>query len=178
MVKIWHLGADVNNFDNLTLINEKWSIMRFDGTKRANTWIPVSVQIIEETKKSDTPGLSSGVPVLSLRAIKILEDILRDSVEILPLKCKNEEYYAINVIDVLDCIDYEKSKFEKFESSGRIMLFNKYAFNPECVKGKHIFKIIDEPVRRPFVSDEFRNRVLESELVGFKFDLVWDSECN
>lgn len=175
-MKIWHLDADVNNFDNLTLIKEKWSVLRFDGTKRSDTWMPIAVRVIEDRKKSDTPGLSSGAPVLSPRAIEVLKDLMADKVEILPLRCRKGEYYVINVIDVLNCIDYEEAEFERFESSGRIMLFNKYVFNTECVKGKHIFKIVDEPVRRPFVSDEFRNRVLESELVGFKFELAWDSE--
>lgn len=153
-------------------------MLRFDGTKRSDTWVPIDVQVIEDRRKSDTPGLSSGVPVLSPRAIEVLKDLMGDKVEILPLRCRKGEYYAINVLDVLDCIDYEKAEFERFESSGRIMLFNKYAFNPDCVNGKHIFKIVDEPVRRPFVSDEFRNRVLDNELVGFKFDLVWDSELS
>lgn len=175
-MKIWHLGADVNNFDNLTLIKEKWSVLKFDGTKRFDTWTPIAVRVIEDRKKTDIPGFSPGIPVLSPRAIEVLKDLMGDKVEILPLRCRKGEYYAINVIDVLNCIDYEKAEFERFESSGRIMLFNKYVFKSECVKGKHIFKIIDETKRRPFVSDEFRNRALENELVGFKFELVWDSE--
>lgn len=40
----------------------------------------------------------------------------------------------------------------------------------------HIFKTKDETIGRPFVSDAFRQRVLESDLTGFKFELVWDSE--
>ncbi len=56
------------------------------------------------------------------------------------------------------------------------MLFTKYHFIESVVKGKHIFKIIDEPARRPFVSDEFKKRVEENNLIGFKFELVWQSE--
>ncbi|WP_139796394.1 imm11 family protein [Sporomusa malonica] len=171
------MDADVNNFDNLTTLKqEDWELLRFDGRKLADTWTPIAVRVIEDRKKSDTPGLSGGVPVFTPMAIAVLKDLMGDTVEVLPLRCRKGEYYAINVLDVVNCIDYEKADFERFKSSGRIMLFNKYAFKPECVKGKHIFKIIDEPVRRPFVSDEFRNSVLENGLVGFKFELVWDSE--
>lgn len=176
-MKIWHLDADVNNFENLTPIKEKdWNILRFDGTRLLDAWTPVAVRVIEEREKSDTPGLSGGIPVFSPKAVEVLKDLMEDSVEILPLRCRRGEYYAINVLNVLNCIDYEKAKFKRFQSSGRIMLFNKYTFKPECVKSEHIFKIIDEPARRPFVSDEFRNRVLDNELIGFKFELVWNSE--
>ncbi len=176
-MKIWHLGADVNNFDNLIPIKEEdWNLLRFDGIRLSNIWKSIPVRVIEDRKKSDTPGLSAGIPVFSSRSIEVLNDLMADSVEILPLRCRKGDYYAINVLNVLDCIDYESSEFKKFENSGRIMRFIKYSFKPNYVNGKHIFKIVDEPVRRPFVSDEFRNRVLDNELVGFKFDLVWDSE--
>lgn len=176
-MKIWHLIADVNNYESLTTLNqEDWEKLKLDGKKLGNSWSPLAVSVIEESKKSDTPGLSSGAPVLSPRAISVLRELIGDVVEELPLVCSSSEYYIINVLDVVDCIDYEKAEFKRFEHSGRIMRFIKYAFKPECVKGKHIFKIIDELVRRPFVSDEFRNRVIESGLVGFKFELVWDSE--
>ncbi|MCM0759876.1 hypothetical protein M7775_15055 [Sporomusa sphaeroides DSM 2875] len=176
-MRIWHLDADVNNFDNLTTLKQKdWETLRFDGRKLFETWKPLAVRVIEDRKISDTPGLSSGAPVLSPRAISVLQELVGDTVEVLPLICSSGEYYVINVLDVVDCIDYEKAEFKRYEHSGRIMRFIKYAFKSECIKGKHIFKIVDEPVRRPFVSDEFRNKVIESGLEGFEFELVWDSE--
>ena len=33
-----------------------------------------------------------------------------------------------------------------------------------------------EPLRSPFVSDAFRRKILDSSLVGFKFELAWDSD--
>ena len=56
------------------------------------------------------------------------------------------------------------------------MRFIKYEFIKERVSGNPIFKIIDEPLKRPFVSDVFRQRVIDNNLKGFKFELVWDSE--
>ena len=49
------------------------------------------------------------------------------------------------------------------------------------VKNQTIFKVyLNEIVHTPsvFVSDEFRNTVLESDLKGFEFITVWDSEAN
>ena len=48
----------------------------------------------------------------------------------------------------------------------------------ECdeLKKHNIFKIVDEPRRGPFVSEEFKEAVEKNKLTGFKFELVWDSE--
>jgi hypothetical protein len=55
----------------------------------------------------------------------------------------------------------------------------KYAFIHERVKNQHIFKVylsqrIDSS--STFVSDEFKNCLLENELKRFEFEEVWDSE--
>ena len=56
------------------------------------------------------------------------------------------------------------------------MRFLKYEFKEQRLKGKHIFKIIDEPLRRPFVSDVFRQKIIDNKLTGFVFELAWDNE--
>lgn len=56
------------------------------------------------------------------------------------------------------------------------MRFIKYVFNEGNINGVDLFKIKEEPLKRPFVSDKFRKRVVEEELQGFIFELAWDSE--
>ena len=58
------------------------------------------------------------------------------------------------------------------------MKFTKYAFNEKRIKGIDLFKIKDEPLKRPFVSEKFRKRVIDNNLTGFKFELAWDSELS
>lgn len=54
------------------------------------------------------------------------------------------------------------------------MRFNKYYFKQEMIEGYNIFKIKDEPLGKVFVTDVFRETVLNSNLTGFKFKLVWE----
>ena len=56
-------------------------------------------------------------------------------------------------------------------------MFDKYVFK-ECdeLLQHDIFKIIDEPVGWPFVTDRFKDIVDANHLKGFVFKLVWDSE--
>lgn len=176
-MKIWHLQSDVNNYDNLIPIKkEDWDKLLFVGKSLSDNWTPVPVIINEEIKPSDSPGLDTSAPIFSEKAVEILKDLMDGSVEILPLRSRNGKYFAINVLDVVDCVDYSNSKFRTFKNSNKIMFFEKYSFIPECIKGKNIFKIVDEPTKTAFVSDEFKEKVFSSGLTGFKFILVWDSE--
>lgn len=83
---------------------------------------------------------------------------------------------GINVINVLDAIDYEKADYKTFRDGKRIMAFRKYAFLSSVVLNMPIFKIVDEKTRYAFVSSEFKKLVEDNGLIGFKFELVWDSE--
>ncbi|MEF3302238.1 imm11 family protein [Paenibacillus sp. GYB003] len=124
---------------------------------------------------TDCPQFSAGIPVFSEKAITITYDFLKDSAEILPLNHDTMKLFALNVIQVLDAIDYEKAIVRR-NSNGRFTGFEKFAFKKSIVQNHHIFKIPEYIGLRVFVSDEFRTRVIESNLTGFKFDEMWDSE--
>ncbi len=178
-MKIWHLGTRANEYENLgwdssISLKEKKT---FDGRRKSDGWKPIRVKRLYDREFGNTLSLTPNLPVFDKEAVNILGNLINEFGEILPLSFVDGEFYAINVIEVLDCINYDEAEFDMYEDGSRIMCFNKYAFNESAVKGKHIFKIIDEPRRSPFVSDEFKERVLASGLTGFKFSLVWDSEA-
>lgn len=174
---VWQLNFDVDNYTMLvTKEEEACDLLRFDGTSEIETWKPIEVEKADRAKLSNATCLySSAIPVFDEKVLDIVKDLIKDSVEILPLDFDGKKLYAINVIKILNCLDYEKSEYIKFDDSDRIMVIEKYVFKEECVKGHHIFKIIDEPEGGAFVSDEFRDLVLMSCLTGFKFVKAWDS---
>lgn len=151
-------------------------IKSFDGTRKSIDWKPPQIKRIYDREFSNTPGIVSHIPIFDKKAISILNDLLKDNTEILPTICEDGNFYLINVIKVLDCIDYDKSKFKTFRDGKRIMKFTNYVFKKDKIEGVDIFKIKDEPLKRPFVTDRFRQRVIDNSLTGFKFELVWDSE--
>lgn len=179
-MKIWQLHFDGDNYDSFLPV--KWpavnEIQTFDGRCKKNEWIPLKVKRMHPERNlnlSDAPGLF--LPVFSKQAVDILFPLIEDSVELLELDFSEGQYFGIHVTNVLNVIDYEKSKYVMFSDNKRIMLFEKYAFRLcDEIKQSHIFKIVDEPLRWAFVSDTLKKRVEESELKGFIFELVWDSE--
>lgn len=108
------------------------------------------------------------------RARNLLYPLVKDDVEFLPLYYGENQYYVLNVTTVLDCIDYERAEYLNFPNGGRIMRFTKYAFDESKIGDTHIFKIVDEKRKAPFVSDQFVECVEENGLTGFTFELLWD----
>lgn len=176
-MKIWILDCDVDNYENLTC-KKKLDIdyiQTFDGAEKIKDWSPMQVKRMYDREFSNSPGFSPHIPVFDEKAINVLADLLIGNAEILPLDCEDGNFYAINVINVMNCIDYEKSKYKTFRDGKRIMRFTKYVFDEKKIVGVNLFKTKDEPLKRPFVSEEFRKRVVENQLTGFKFELAWDS---
>lgn len=178
-MRIWKLMPDSNNFNNFDVIFDNDRDFLIDDASFAGSpiegWEPLSVTVDEEIRVGDMQSLDGGLPVMNQKAIDVLADLLEGRVQILPLDYKSGEYYILNILNVVDAINYEKSEVVRF-SSGRIMRFEKYDFVAEKVLHEPIFKIPDERRRAPFVTDEFRDRVLAHNLVGFEFTEVWDSK--
>lgn len=178
-MKLWKLNFELDKYDNFIPVKKFTveEIQSFDGRSHLNQWTPVRVERMEPEKGldlGDAPGFT--FPVFSRRALECLESLISKNVEVLPLDFDENEYFGINVITVLDAIDYDKSIYRTYRDGKRIMAFQKYVFLPEIVRDTPIFKISDEKTRYAFVSDIFRETVIKFNLSGFKFELVWDSE--
>lgn len=178
-MKIWQLNFELDKYDNLIPLRDFTveEIQSFDGRRQLSHWKSIKVKRMESEKGlelSDAPGFT--FPVFSRRAVECLESLISNNVELLPLDFNEGEYFGINVISVLDAIDYEKSIYKTYRDGKRIMAFKKYVFLPNLVENISIFKISDEKTRYAFVSDEFKQTVEMNNLSGFKFKLVWDSE--
>ncbi|MDB5056270.1 MAG: hypothetical protein JWM44_4320 [Bacilli bacterium] len=178
-MKIWELDSERNGYFTLTLVNfeRDYPIYlkdRFIG-KPNTEWVELEATTYSKGKKSNTPYFTSGIPVFNDKAIQVLHDFIKGKVEILPLVYNEDKLYALNIINVLDCIDYMKAEVKK-SRSGTITGFIKYAFKMDNVENEYIFKIPELLSTKIFVTDAFRNKVIENGLKGFKFIEVWDSE--
>ncbi|KRE56804.1 imm11 family protein [Paenibacillus sp. Soil750] len=176
-MRVWKLGYDSNNYEGFRIADGDWTelIEKFKGIPLLHEWEPIKLEVYEEAPRSDSPSFIGCAPVLSASAVHQLQPLINDFVEVLPTKFDREEYFIINVLSVLNCIDYDASKIVRYRS-GRIMRFEKYEFISETVNRYHIFKIVDIPTQAVFVSDDFREAVQTSQLRGFTFEEVWVSK--
>lgn len=182
-MKIWEISVSNDNYEQFYLLHKKdYKVFIDEGFvgEKMSQKLPSAIEIekVYDGKKSDNPYLSPGVLVVSDRAKKLLVPHLKENlVELIPLKQQNDYYYAINVLNMLDALDYKNSKIVKF-SDGKIMDFKKFSFHEHMVKNQIIFKIPELKRTKIFVTDEFIRLINNSDLVGFNFKLVWSSVSN
>jgi hypothetical protein len=178
-MKVWILLNELDGYLNLGYINEDDAdqfVFGFKGMEMKECWEPVHLNTYEEGRWSDIPWNTP--PIFSQKAVDALKGLLEGRAEILPLIHSEAQYYAINVINVLDCFDYEKGKVEKDEEYDVIKDIKKYAFKFDKLQDDTIFKIPERKKSVIFITDTFKQRVEESGLAGFRFVEVWDSEAN
>lgn len=121
----------------------------------------------------------SNVPIFSERALQVLGSLLVNQAEPLPLLNPNKRMYAINVIEMVDALDYEHSDIEWIEGHpGVLNDVRKFVFKPEAFAGSIIFKIPEYKKLLVFVTDVFKEVVEANKLNGFSFELLWDSEAD
>ena len=116
---------------------------------------------------SNFPGFYM-LPAWDAKAIALLDPLVGDAVEYLPLDCDEGEFWLVNVLDVADCLDWEQSELTYFDDGG-LKGIGRYVFKPNCLEGHHMFRTPEHKYSRIFVSDEFKSLVENSDLVGLRF---------
>jgi hypothetical protein len=127
---------------------------------------------------SECPWWFGGVPVVSQRAIDVLGELLLPHTELLPIEVAPSssgfeyDYFAVNVITVVDCLDHDRSLFKRY-STGRIMKIERYSFIENRISGIPIFKIPESTTVSVFVSSKFRSAYKQAGLTGWRFEKVY-----
>ena len=129
----------------------------------------------KERKLGDYPQFA--LPAISEKAKNVLEKHFNGLVEIFPLNVgKWGTYYFMNIMNVLDLLDTEKSSIRRL-SSGKIIDVKKYSFDNKILSiNSNIFQLQNISRGLIFVNEETRNLIENAGLEGFIFTQVWDSE--
>ena len=169
-MNIYLMSSNIDVYDCLVLANsDQWEVFdQFNGQSILDRPPRVDVHYFKCERPGNFPYLASHVPVFNERALKILQPLIFQNVEILQLESGSDTLYAINVLKVVDCLDYEKSEIEWFPE-GNIMLVDRYVFKKDCAKGEHIFKIRKAELKDVLVSEEFKKLVESNGLEGLIF---------
>lgn len=105
--------------------------------------------------------------ILNEKSYKILYPYIKNEVQIFKIKSENDNLYVVNITNIIDCLDYDKSEIKRFPSSGRVMRVIKYVFKIEKLKNTTIFKLPECPKGISYVTEEFKKVVEENNIKGF-----------
>ena len=157
----------------------EWSApeVQFDGQPLAATWRPRELVVARQKKRNpDFPSvmLSRYIPIFSARALEALYPLIAGSVEALPIACVPQPlpqpYFAIHVLDLVDCLDYDKSQLTGVRA-GAWANIDKPVFRMDQIEGKHIFRGRRFWSSSIYVSEAFTLEVERHGLQGAHFQL-------
>ena len=186
-MRIYRMKADLDekNVSFLDLLDQE-AFMKFN--KELRRGLPVSDEFrfvklerdkskTRETEFMDCSKLwiTTGIVLFNQKAKDCLEGVFGDYVEFVPAKYQDDIYYIVNVLNIIDGLNYGKSEFEKLDD-GRPYSINKFSLRPNIVNNISIFKLfLEESIYSTeiFVSQEVKDIVEANGLTGFSFEEVW-----
>lgn len=144
----------------------------FVGKRMASDWKAPAFGIQRSSRPvRDFVSWFLGAMVVTAKAKSAIEKLIAPYVEFLPLAVvKGHELFAVNVIEILDCLDREASNVTYSpDDPTRVIHIGKVVFIPRRLKRVPIFKVPEWP-GSVFVSEEFVHVVVEAKLKGAGFD--------
>jgi hypothetical protein len=176
-MNVWNLKADCNN-DVMLMVEPQLDAggyfrRNFIGQSIGQDWQSPPIDVLYKKKRlRDFVHLSGSVPVISQKAKDALAPFIASECEILPLlELRGKPFYAINVLNVIDCLDIEKSDISWApDLPRRIWRINKYIFDETRIPQETmLFKIPNEAISNIFVTRKFIDCVIDHGLRGAAF---------
>ena len=199
MMTYWEIGFDLQFAHLLTTDGAEMSAFRYVkpvtvGSPRSflSEWQPPSVRFItdEEGRFTEYPETAEpylrdndftmyeGALVFNAHAVSVLSPLMGSAVELLPLRCEEGEFWVLNVLRVLDCLDRERSVFTYWQN-GKIKGVREYVFQTGCLEGRTIFRMPEDNYAIIYVSQVFKDLVDEHDLRGLNFRLApWETQSD
>ncbi|MEC0369515.1 imm11 family protein [Paenibacillus chibensis] len=147
----------------------------FYGDTILSLWSPIEVITIYKKTYKDFPCYRFGKPVVSRRVKELIEPFTINEIEFLPLLHEELEIYMINVVNVIDCVDYDRS--EILLSVGVMAGFRNIVFDYSKIPaGTYFFKIREMADTRVFITESFKEILESFKLKGLDFTKKYDSE--
>lgn len=177
-MKIWKLENDMQGYQSFQLMNKDKNFLKefrnniAAGRNQNGKFDNLKLEIIDSGIVSDFPKFwgFSGTLLCSTRAKICLADSLQNDVEFIPFIYEEEVYYVINVLRVLDVIDYEKATFRKLDT-GLVIGIDNYAFKQDEMKNVKMFKLLlngKNYYTETFITEDIKRRIHEFGLTGIR----------
>ena len=167
--EVWILSAEANHRLVLQPHDLTYFQEYFVAKPIADTWKPPPVKIHGKTLPiRDFVQWSTSAPVISEKAREALASLVTEHCEILPfIQLRKQQYYALNVLTFLDCLDRAKSDiFYSPNDPKRIVNVSRFSLRKSAIPPDlPIFKIPEDP-RVVFVTPRFVDVVRLHKLTG------------
>ncbi|QJD82592.1 imm11 family protein [Cohnella herbarum] len=180
-MKIWQLTAD-DESKKLTYDKKKAKELghpirtEFNGSPIKESWMPIKFITLKNGKYVDFPNFRDGVPVCTRETFVKIGYEIGYQAEFLPVAHEELDLLLVNVTNIIDCVNSDKSTAKRL-STGAFICYLNHVFLPEKIPNDTlIFKLPETSETDVYVTDLFVNLVKKHKLKGCRFIELWDSE--
>jgi len=183
-MKYWLVKLDVEHFRGFKKKwtpeeEERWWYWRQrlrEGGRFAEEWEPPYLRLYEGELDEEEIEAAKPIPdfvhgyidwACSQRAKEVIEPLVGEEVEFLPLRTEVGPYWEMN-LPRISCLDDARAEVKRF-SSGRIMRVLRYAIQWQKIQGHHLFYVAEDWPSSRFASETFRRLVEGHGLKGLMF---------
>ena len=183
MKKVWKIYTLQENNIVLTAEQEEHEKLYeyyFDGESVKSTW-DASVKLDINKKKSfngesDFLGFCDSFFVVSKEALKVFNEKAAGSFETLDFVFEKEGYCILNVFNIIDCIDMQRSKYRTYKKDpDSILKYEKLYINFENIGENNLFVMKHHEGGLIACTDELKMAIEDAKLYGVGFELL--DEC-
>ena len=145
----------------------------FQGASKLQGWQPLNLGVSEPTlRRGDFFSFVDYTFVCSEKASVELSDIFTGTSELLPVKVEGRPCFVVNVIKVIDALDYEKS-VPRILNDSVVQGIDHFAFNP-ALELPALFRVpqssmILTPSGPPYAAFDFKQRCEQAGFEGLEF---------
>ncbi|HEX8341432.1 MAG TPA: hypothetical protein VF624_11035 [Tepidisphaeraceae bacterium] len=150
----------------------------FDGTLVDPTWAPPPVRILYSDRKHWDLGPFRAMDALAATdeaSIMMGKQFYNPGIQLIPFSYQNAKYWIINILDVVACLDEERSESDK----ARLWAIEHYVFRPDRFT-RSLFKLPIHRSSAPYCVDDdkdpdwsFKTIYDRHGMNGLKFKLLW-----
>lgn len=185
--KIWKLNTDDEEFttyyfpeeDELTHLKDIFSIPVRD--KLLGKWDPLVILAKEVRQSPDFFLLEDEFICLSSRAVDMLPRSFSSypNLELLPLLNDEDQLFLLHLLpEQENILDLDNAIVNRLPATNQILRVIYYAFEPEKIRDKFLFKI-EGLSYGIFATESFKRWYHEAGLAGLEFsddELIWSTE--
>lgn len=118
---------------------------------------------------------NTGMISISKPGIEVFNKVLEGKKELLPILTDLGEFFALNNLNYINCLDVKNSSFSQV-SNGLISTYTNLSFISNKIKNEYLFKIPELPYTN-FITSNFKDYYYKGFLAGLDFEssdhIVW-----
>lgn len=140
----------------------------FDGTSLAETWVQPPLELTEGKVFDVVSYVEPSAIVFNEKAKMKLLPFIGNEVEFLPVTFRNMNLYVVNVVNMVDCLDRERSELYYRDDGKTVRAVRYYVFRDCIPNNTYLFKIPESKSATILCTDSFKNLVESTGITGAK----------